>query len=442
MSTEVKVGAFVLAGLILLAVGIFLLGDFTLEKRYSIYITFNDVTGLAEDSIVKLSGVEVGKVRKLDFRDGKVFVDARIRTGVPVCRDSVFTVGSTGLIGSKYLEIDQGKPAAGLLQPGDVVVGIDPVSVEKSLTKALGSLQDLLGGLNGEGKKGMLANNLNATVEHVRSLTANLDEMFADIKPQLTQALTRMDDVSSKLDSILSKTDKLMANLDSGKGPIGALLNDEKMKTEVQETVTNLKDTVGSVKDVLGRINQFRVYWNYDWRYEHAIQGGRSDIGVRIEPREGRYYYVGGSNLGNESDASRRGGDYQPKNRVDGLLGFRWGGLDLGMGVLRSGGGGRVTWTPMKEDPFWGRFSLQAQAYDFGRNRNFNGRHFDKPQYDVGALGRVGKVVGVGVRAEDLAEATRYQSWVNVNFEDKDIAYLFGLISFGSAGAKGRSKGN
>ena len=32
----------------------------------------------------------------------------------------------------------------------------------------------------------------------------------------------------------------------------------------------------------------------------------------------------------------------QRKNRVDALLGFKWGGVDLGAGVLRSAGGGRL----------------------------------------------------------------------------------------------------
>ena len=118
-------------------------------------------------------------------------------------RDATFSVGSTGIIGSKYLQIDQGSPPAGLLQPGDVVRGVDPVSIEKAMTKALVSLQDLLGGLSGDSKKGALANNLNASVEHIRSLTANLDEMFSDIKPQLTSAV--LEERSNRLRSLGSR---------------------------------------------------------------------------------------------------------------------------------------------------------------------------------------------------------------------------------------------
>ncbi|MBI4386291.1 MAG: MCE family protein [Elusimicrobia bacterium] len=443
MSTETKVGAFVLAGLVLLAWAIFLLGDFSLEKRYPIFVRFNDVTGLAEDSQVKLSGVEVGKVRNLDFHDGKVLVEARIRKDAPVYRDAVISVGSTGLIGSKFLQIDQGKAASGTLPAGAEIEGQDTPSLEKSITSAFNSLQDLIGGLNDEngGKPGSLTRNLNATVKNVRELTATLNEMMSDVKPHMTDALTRMDNITAKLDSILAKTDQMMAALNSEKGTVGALMHDEKMKQDVQQTVASLKDVAGTAKDVFGRVNQFRVYWNYDWRYEHAIRTSRADIGLKISPRDERYYYVGGSNLGNISDQTR-GTDYARKNTVDALLGFVWKGLDFGVGIIRSAGGARVSWTPVPSHPVLGRFSLMGQAYDFGRNRVIEGRKFTRPEYDVGAMVHLHRLVGVGARLEDLREVKRYQTWLNVNFEDKDVAYLFGLISFGAAGTKGRSKSN
>jgi hypothetical protein len=55
-------------------------------------------------------------------------------------------------------------------------------------------------------------------------------------------------------------------------------------------------------------------------------------------------------------------------------------------------------------------------------------------------LVKVTKIVGVGVRGEDFAQNSRGQAWVNVMFEDKDLANLFGLVSFGAMGKKGRGK--
>src|SRR5688572_20231838 len=98
MSLEAKVGSFVVAGLVLLGTAVFLLGDYTFEKRYHLYVTFKDVANLTKDSPVKLSGVEIGKVSDIILVDSRAKVVAKIRRGVDIYKDSEFTIGSTGII--------------------------------------------------------------------------------------------------------------------------------------------------------------------------------------------------------------------------------------------------------------------------------------------------------------------------------------------------------
>lgn len=443
MSLETKVGGFVLTGLLCIATAIFLLGDYTFERRYTIYVTFADVANLSKDAPVKLAGVEVGKVRELVLEDNLAKVVAAIRHDVEIYKNAEFSIGSTGIIGSKFLQIDQGNVTAGKIHPGAIVRGVDPVSIEKSLTKTMDKLQTLLEDLTKEGPRGSLSTNLRETVANVREMTANLNDLIETTKPQLERAMSRADDITEKLDSLLAKSNTMMASLTTSSGTVGALLHDPEIKSDVKQTIASAKEAAATAKDVLGRITQFRVDWNYDWRYEHLVRTSRVDIGLRISPRENRYYYVGGSNLGNISDDPRqtRHVDYAQVNRVDALLGFIKGPFDLGAGVIRSAGGARVTYVPDRYDKGWkGRIALEAQAYDFGRNRVVNARRFDQPHYDVGARVKVQKHVHIGGRAEDLATVPRYQSWVKIMFEDQDIAYLFGMASFGAAGSKGRSK--
>lgn len=436
MSLETKVGAFVLGGLTLLATAIFLLGDVTFEKRYTLYAQFSDVANLSKDAPVKLSGVEVGQVRQIELVDGGARVIMSIRKGVDIYSDAAFLIGSTGIIGSKYLQVDQGHRSAGVIAANSTVRGEDPVSIEKSLTKALAKLENLLDGFTKEGPRGKLADNLTETVANVRDMTANLNDLIETTKPKLTKAMNRTDDITEKLDALLAKSNVMMASVNTSSGTIGALLNDTKIKDDLKESVATLHDT-------LTRINQFKVYWNYDWRYEHAVRTSRVDIGLKISPRDGRYYYVGGSNLANINDEKRgTKTDYARPNQIDALLGWEDGWWDVGVGVLRSGGGARVTLTPFHKDPMLGRLQLVAQGHDFGRNRTIEGRKFTKPAYDLGANFKVQKYVKIGGRVEDIAEVPRYQSWINVSFEDTDIAYLFGLATFGAAGTKGRSKKN
>lgn len=441
LSLEAKVGAFVLTGLLCIATAIFLLGDYTFERRYTEYATFSDVANLSKDAPVKLAGVEIGKVKGLILEDHHAKVVMAIRSGVDIYNDAEFEIGSTGIIGSKYLAINQGHASSGVLPPNSVVRGVDPVSIEKALNQALGKLDKLLTSLTEEGPRGSLTDNLRETVANVRDMTANLNDLIATTKPKLTNALDRTDDITKKLDSLLEKANQTMAGLATDKGAVGALLHDEKVKEDVKQTIADVKEAAGIAKDVFGRITQFRVFWNYDWRYDSLAHTSHSDIGLKIYPREGRYYYGGVSNVANLNDAPRgHQPDYTQPNRVDGLLGWEVGPLDVAVGAIRSAGGARATYTPFYKDPFWGRFSVTAQAYDFGRNRTINAKVFDRPAYDAGVLAKLNKYVGAGVRVEDIAMVKRVMTWANVHFEDQDIAYLFGMATFGAAGTKGRSK--
>jgi phospholipid/cholesterol/gamma-HCH transport system substrate-binding protein len=452
LSLEAKVGAFVVTGLALMGLAIFLLGNYTFEKRYALYATFTDVANLSKNTPVKLSGVEIGQVKGIELVDSCpkqpndtnpidscAKVEMSIRKGVDIYKDAEFTIGSTGIIGSKYLQITQGHASKGKWQPGDTALGVDPISIEKALAKALDSMQSIMNTLNAEGPRGSLTGNLKETVANLREMTANLNDLIETTKPKMEKAMERTDGITDKLDQLLAKSNLMMTGLSTDKGAVGALLHDEKVKQDVKETIASVKDAAAAAKDVLGRINQFRVFWNYDWRYDFLAKSSLSDVGVRIQPNDWRYYYGGVSNLANVSDATRPN-DYYQKNRVDGLLGFMKGPIDLGVGVIRSGGGARVTLTPFYTDPIGKRFSILAQAYDFGRSRTVNSFHYTHPEYDVGVMARITRWFGIGVQVDDLQETKRVQSWANISFEDKDVAYLFGLATFGAAGTKGRSK--
>ncbi|MHB2027066.1 MAG: MlaD family protein [Elusimicrobiota bacterium] len=440
ISVEAKVGAFLLAGMALFGTAIFLLGDYTFQKRYDIYVDFTDVSGLSVNSPVKLSGVEVGEVTGIDLIGGTARVKASIREGIAVYKDADFEVGSTGIIGSKYLQIDQGHSDAGLLSPGSEISGLAPVSIEKQLASTLESVQGLLKELDAKGPGGRtLADNLRQTMTNVRRITANLNDLIASTEPGLKKAVSRADGITEKLDTLLAQSNDVMASLNSNKGAVGALLHDPKVKADVTKTLDSVQKAAANVNDIISRVNQFRVYWNYDWRYASVAGASHSDFGLKIAPRDGRYYYFGVENLGNPSNIPISN-DYEKLNTVDGLLGMTKGPFDLAVGSIRSAGGARVTVTPFYKSPVWGRFSVMAQGYNFSRDIIIDGRRFNHPEYDTGILAKINQYFSVGARVDDLETVKTFETWLHVNFEDKDVASLFGLAVTGAAGAKGRSK--
>lgn len=427
MNGEMKVGLFVLVGSILFGTAVFLLGDYSFQKFYPIYIEFSDVAGLPDKAVVKLSGVDVGKIKQISIKDETVIVELAVRDGVKIYRDARFLVGSTSMIGSKFLQVDQGRAAAGVIAAGDTLRGDDALPLDRAITRAVESLQKMAEDINGEGR---LARDINEIMQNLREVTGNLNDLVANSQPHAENAVARLDTITAKLDAMLDKTDAILEKVDKGEGVAGALVSDKQMKADVSEAISNIRDASVSVKSALGRVGGFRTYLKWDYKYEPVSRSSKNNFGVKIYPREGRYYYLGGANMINVKD-SIRATDYETLNTVDAMLGWEVGRFDLYAGVLRGSGGAGARWRPFLNSK-WDRLAFFAEGSEFSRDRRIKGRGFNSPRYDAGVDLRLNKYVEAGVRLNDMAETKRVNYTARVLFEDKDIAYLFGFASLGS----------
>lgn len=427
MRDETKVGIFVLVGMALFGTAIFLLGDYSFQTYYPIYAEFKDVAGLPDKSVAKLSGVEVGKIKRIYLKGGMVMVEINVLEGVEIYRDSKFLVGSTSLIGSKFLQIDQGSASAGVLKAGDHVHGSETLPIDRAMAKAVEDIQGLVKDLRGEGS---MAKNLNDILSNLREVTANINEIVSTSQPHAEKAMERLDTITAKLDAMLAKTDELVDKINRGEGTVGALVSDKQMKDNVTTTLTNLKEASVSVKEMLGRVDEFRTYWGWQWKYDPVAHNSKSDVGVRIYPRAGRYYYLGAANVINIRDRTSAP-DYEVRNSIDAQLGWERGGMDFYAGALHGAGGFGFRWAPFRISGL-DRLRLLFEASEFTRRRYIQTRYFNSPRYDAGVDYSVNKYFSAGLKLTDMAEAPRVNYTTRVMFEDKDIAYLLGLMSFGA----------
>lgn len=427
MNGEMKVGLFVLVGSVLFGAALFLLGDYSFRTYYPVSAEFADVAGLPDKAIVKLSGVEVGKIKRIFLRENRVVVEMAILEGTKIYRGARFVVGSTSVIGSKFLQIDQGDPTKGVIAAGETVQGLDVVPLDQAVTRALDSLEGLVTDIRGKGKFG---SSLQDVVDNLRDITANLNDLVANSQPHAEKTMKQLDSITARLDKILVQTDEIVGKVNRGDGVAGALVGDAKMKTDVSEAITNLKDASASVKTALNRMGGFHTYLKWDYKYEPAARSSKNDFGVRIYPREGRYYYLGGANMINTKDTAM-GTDYEVLNTVDAQLGWEVGSFDLYAGVLRGSGGSGVRWRPFYNSK-WDRLTVLFEGSEFTRNRKIKDRHFNDARYDAGVDVKFNKYISAGVRLNDMLETKRVDYTTRVYFEDKDIAYLFGFATLGS----------
>ena len=185
MKPETKLGLFTVLGLAALGFSLYFLGGFSITRSYDINVQFADVSGLPVKAAVKLSGVEVGKVKEIKIEDGKVIVVATINENIPLYRGSRFSVAMTGIIGTKYLKVEQGDESLGLLRAGDYTAGVDEVPMDQQIANTMTSVKELVDSIN---QRGQFGAQLNDAMRDIRQLSANVNQLVITMRPYVTES--------------------------------------------------------------------------------------------------------------------------------------------------------------------------------------------------------------------------------------------------------------
>ena len=106
IATETKVGIFVVLGIVTLILFTLKVGKFDIrEVGYRVYTHVESAAGLDKNSLVRIAGVEVGKVEGIVLDGAKARVGLHLPLNVKIPVGSKVYLKSTGLLGEKYIEI-------------------------------------------------------------------------------------------------------------------------------------------------------------------------------------------------------------------------------------------------------------------------------------------------------------------------------------------------
>src|SRR5271156_5511471 len=202
MSRAARLGAFIVATLAILAVGIFIIGSkqYLFSSTYRLQGQFDNVEGLDEGGDVRVGGVHVGTVGKivLPHKPGEkvtVIMDLQKATHEIIKRDSVASIETEGLLGNQYMAISSGSRGAADVREDDTIASQPPLEMSDLLLKASGLL---------------------------------------DGSQQAIQNATR---AAANLDSITAKINR-------GEGTVGALVNNKDLYNNLEDTSSSMRDTL------------------------------------------------------------------------------------------------------------------------------------------------------------------------------------------------------
>jgi len=292
LNHSVMVGIFITVGLIILALGVFVLGSQqkTFAKAVTIKAIFSDVNGLQAGNNVWLFGVKVGTIKRINFYGQtkvEVIMNIEKEARERIHKDATAKVSSDGFIGNKIIVINGGTQQLPTVQNDDYIgITVTPSTDEvfvtlqqnnKNLLEITSNLKTLSRKLvNGEGTIGQLLND--STMAHdiktaigrfkkvaVRSeqVIANVQQFTEGLRKQgtfanelitdttvfknvkstvanLDSASVTLQNAMLKINAVTDSIQKASAALNDPQKPVGAILNDEQIAKDLKTMIQNL----------------------------------------------------------------------------------------------------------------------------------------------------------------------------------------------------------
>ena len=251
---ETKVGLFLMFGIAVICTLIICFGAVgdLFKSTYSLTLTFPDASGLLKGSEVYLSGAEIGKVTTDPHPipdTQRVEVELKIDSKVRIRTDAVYTIGSSGLLGDRFVEVTpheypENTPddqKAKFVESGTIIPGSQTASIE-SLTNAAqplilkanaiaDQLSDMITKLNTQVLSGTSTDDLKVTISDLRKLVKNANDMV--------QSGTVM----------LGNANDVLVDVKQSKGPLGLAINDSESAERLKATLKNLQALSANLKE-------------------------------------------------------------------------------------------------------------------------------------------------------------------------------------------------
>ncbi len=389
---EIKIGLFLGIGLLILALFIFVVGDFSnlfRKEGYTLYTYFSSVSGLEKKTVVRLAGVKVGHVEEIRLKGNQAEVELAINPDVEINEDSTATLASLGLLGEKFIEIIPGKEK-NLAQPGDTIGSLPPVGFDQ-LGMMLASLGDeiketsrTLRELLGEEET---RTNIKETFQNVSLFSSELNDFLKQNRSGITRSLEKssevMDNFDQKVEAVsknldelilllketvdenrgslkenfegikklLSKTEEslrllneTLEKLNKGEGTLGRLIQDPEL---IQKT----EETVNDIQKIVKPVSSLRVNMGLRTEYFAKSELFRGTLSIALWPSSNKFVL-----------AQIVHDPWQDKFTYSAQGGLRWGAFAPRAGILESEFGIGLDFYTFND-----RLVFTLEGFDFNR---------------------------------------------------------------------------
>jgi phospholipid/cholesterol/gamma-HCH transport system substrate-binding protein len=258
---RVKLGAFVLSGLLFLILLLYMIGKnrHLFGPSFIVKAQFENVQGLVPGNNVLFSGIEVGTVKRINILSDTLIevvmvIDDKMQKIIR--NNAVVSIGSDGLMGNKVINISPARSPAPLVKKEEILLSRKAESTDDMLQVLSKTNHDI----------SVIAAQLKITVERINNSTALWTILNDETLPQhLRTSAANVQLATARAAVVANDLQSVVSNIKNGKGSLGAVLTD----TSFAE---NLNDAIVKIKGVGDRAEELTQVLNT------VIAGVKQDI--------------------------------------------------------------------------------------------------------------------------------------------------------------------
>jgi len=261
VTTEAKVGAFVLASLaILTAITLYLVNAQFSGGNVSYRTYLKYAGGLEAGAPVLFGGIKAGTVTSVQPWQSdptRIEILVALKQGTPVNEKSIAKLGSVSMVSEPALLVSTGANDALRVAPGQIIASQETVSLDEIAGK-LAVVTDNANGLitQVKGELGNISGDAQRLLLTLNSVTSDERPKIDHIADQLLSLTQHADTLMAKIGPVIGHADDTIQNVN---GAISGLR--EPIRTDLTELQTTLQQAKNLLADIRGvvRTNDFKI---------------------------------------------------------------------------------------------------------------------------------------------------------------------------------------
>ncbi len=295
--SAVKLGIFILIGVSILVLIVFLIGDkkSLFSSTFEVKAYFSDIQGLRSGATVRLSGIDVGRVsnvRIVDDSSASVEVTMSLVEDIKkfIRTDTEAAVETEGLVGNKVVVLKIGNKNSERVYNGGTIKAKEPLSFSAIIEETQGimeytkqmtkDLSEIVGRVNhGEGTIGKLLVD-EKLYNDATDLTQRADKSLQSITKGISEVTVLFNDlgngvgtVVNSINSVVVELDTIVSGIKNGKGIVGALfVEGSSLDTTINSAIRNIERTTYDARLAASSLAENMEALKHNWLFKSYFE--------------------------------------------------------------------------------------------------------------------------------------------------------------------------